>query len=228
MVIGYVKDDYFSQAEFLYGLSAEDNEKRELLTNLIVIDVVTNMEVYVERLLSQFLKKYNEVGVPTSKIENKLKIEHTKTVMSSLQTLITHEHKQEDTISLLKKVSRLWVDDSEDVMPIEVGVKFPRGKHGEVQLESLFEKMNIRNVLDKVEIDAISESLVDESKLDIGEFIRDITSKRNIAIHEGAPLHFRVSLENLRFLIDTTDELLNQLTALVNCELNRHRQLLAS
>lgn len=228
MAIEYVKDDYFSQAEFLYALSSENNEKRELLTNLIIIDLVTNMEVYIERLLSQFLKKYNEVGVPTSKIENKLKIEHTKAVISSLQTLITHEHKQEDTISLLKKVSRLWGDDSEVVMPIEVGVKFPRGKHGEVELESLFEKMNIRNVLDKIEIDAASESLVDQSKLDIGEFIRDITSKRNVAIHEGAPLHYRVSLENLRFLIDTTDQLLEQLTTLVNRELNRHRQLLTS
>ena len=228
MAIVYIKGDYFSQAEFLYSLSSIDNEKRELLTNLIVIDVVTNMEVYVERLLSQFLKKYNEVGVPTSKVENKLKIEHTKNVMSSIQSLIAHEHKQEDTISLLKKVSRLWVDGSEDIVPIEVGVKFPRGKHGEVQLESLFEKMNICNVLDKVAIDAVAESLVDESKLDVGAFIQDITSKRNLAIHEGVPLHYRVSLENLRFIIDTTSELLNQLTALVNNELNRHRKLLAS
>lgn len=88
--------------------------------------------------------------------------------------------------------------------------------------------MNICNVLDKVTIDNPSESLVDDSKLDIGEFIGDITSKRNTAIHEGAPLHFRVSLSNLRFIIDTTNELLVQLTGLVNDELHRHRQLLAS
>ena len=228
MLIEYVKEDYFSQVEFLYTLSSEDNEKRELLTNLIIIDVVTNMEVYVERLLNQFLKKYNEVGVPSSKVDDKLKIEHTKKIMSTLEKLITHDHKQDDTISILKGISDLWGNDSEEIVPIDVATKFPRGKHGEVHLESLFAKMNICNVLDKVAIDNQTESLLDDSKLDIAEFIGDITSKRNLAIHEGVPLHFRVSLENLRFVIDTTNDLLFQLTGLVNDELNRYRQLLAS
>lgn len=228
MFIEYIKDEYFSQAEFLYNLSASCNEKRELLTNLIIIDIVTNIEVYIERLLAQFLKKYNEVGVPTSKIDNKLKIEHTKNIISNIQNIITHDHKQEDTISILKSFSRLWVDNSDDVVSIDVSVKLPRGRHGDIQLKLLFEKMNIYDVLNKVNIDAPSKSLVDENKLNIEIFIQDITSKRNLAIHEGTLLHYQVSIQNIRFYIDTASELLSQLTNLVNNELTRHRQLLAS
>ena len=61
MDIQYVKNDYFSQVEFLYKLSSEKDSNRELFTNLIVIDIVTNLEVYIERLLNQFFKKYNEL-----------------------------------------------------------------------------------------------------------------------------------------------------------------------
>ncbi|MDP4497654.1 HEPN domain-containing protein [Vibrio cholerae] len=228
MFIEYERSEYFSQAEFLYNLSKEDNEKRELLTNLIVIDIVTNLEVYVERLLKQFLKKYNEVGMPSSKIDEKLKVEHSKKAISEIQGIINHAHKKDVVICKLKEISKLWVAEVDPVIKLEVNTKFPRGKHGEVHLSELFEKMNIIDVLSKVNVPSPSKSFLDDNKLDVAEFIGEMTSKRNIAIHEGVPLHHSVTMENLRFYIDTTDAILKQLTDIVNGELQRHNELLAS
>lgn len=219
MDIVYRREDYFSQSEFLYDLCKSSNDNRELLTSLIVIDVVTSLEVYVERLLKEYIRKYNSFGLRSSLIDERLKIEHSRKVLEHLSKIIVHEHKQNECLRSLEEIGSMWSRDL--VVPLELTIKFPKGKHGEVQLVKLFKRIGIDDVFDSINIESNSSSLIQDDMLDIQEFIQEITAKRNLAIHEGAPLHSHLSLENVRDYIDITDRILGELTAAVNNKLRQ-------
>jgi len=223
MNIIYERTEYFSQADFLYELCCEENDNRELL-NLIIIDVVTSLEVYVERLLKQFVKSFNRIGLKTCKLHPKIRLEHSKKVIKQLNELLNHGHKNEESSTVLKKVSSIWSDGNE--ISIDIDVKYPRGKHGEVQLIKLFQKIGVDNVLSRINISSEAPSLLDNSSTDISSFIREITEKRNLAIHEGAPLHNHLSLVNVKRYIDLTDEILQELTRIINDEIQYHKNKL--
>jgi len=87
--IQYDKDEYLSQAEFLYSLCVNNNDNREILTNLLIIDIVTQLEVYVERLLKQFIKEYNSIGLTSCQIDKQIKLEHSKSIISQLMSILT-------------------------------------------------------------------------------------------------------------------------------------------
>lgn len=224
MAIVYEKDDYFLQSEFLYNLCVESNDNRELLTNLIIIDVVTSFEVYIERLLKQFIKKYNMIGLPSCRLNKKIKIECSKKIIKQLQVILEHEHKEVEASKKLIEISDIWSEGKEITVDLET--KYPRGKHGEVQFSKLFQKVGIDNIFCRINVESNEESMVSEDEFNISNFVQEITTKRNLAIHEGVPLHNRISLENLRKYIDITDKILNELTRVVNEELDSHQALL--
>ncbi len=223
MTITYEKSEYFSQAEFLYNLCKENNDNRELLTNLIVIDIVTSLEVYIERLLKQFLRNYNSLGLLSCSLNKKIKLEYSKIVVKQLQELLNHEHKDQESSKKLEEIGNIWGVGKKVTVDLET--KYPRGKHGEMQLTKLFQKIGIENIFSRINVETPTESMVDDSKLDVPVFVQEITEKRNLAIHEGAPLHNHISLVNLRKYIDVTDKILSELTRIVNEELMTHQSI---
>ncbi|WP_345291511.1 HEPN domain-containing protein [Kangiella marina] len=216
-MISFDRDDYFSQTDFLYELCKDDNEKRELLTNLIVIDIVTSIEVYTERLLKQFLKLVNKIGLTTCKINNRLKVEQSIELVDKLSSAVKNGGdigKVERQLLIIKK---LWSEG--ESFNIDCKVKYPKGKHGELQLKKLFEKVGIDNIFRRIDIPQPESSLLDEDDFDTASFIGELTAKRNLAIHEGAPLHASISLETLEFYINTSSKVLTEFTRVMNEEL---------
>ena len=81
---------------------------------------------------------------------------------------------------------------------IHVDLKLGMGKHGEKELENLFKKIGFSNIYDTILIPVEVESMLDEIEyLDIENFIQTLTSKRNLAIHQGVSLHTTFSIEKL-------------------------------
>jgi len=222
----YVKEEYFTQAEFLYSLCIDNNENREILTNLLVIDIVTQLEVYVERLLKQFVKQYNLIGLTSCQIDERIKLEHSKKIISKLNDSFKHEHKTTECMARLEDIRDIWTTEKQ--VKIDLNLKYPRGKHGELQFEKLFKKIGIDDIFNEIVIQSDSSSLLEESTLDVSNFIQEITTKRNLAIHEGVPLHTQLSLEAVRKYIDIIDNILSEITITINHQLNRSSQCVSA
>ncbi len=217
----YEEKDYFERVDWLYMFCVEDNAYRELFTNLIVVDLVTNFEVFIERTLKTFKKAYNNNNPTNCIVPDLIKIEHSRKIIEELSTIINHEHKNEKTKSIFGHLSKMWSEDGGKDVKIDIDTKYPRGKHGEMQLKKLFQKIDIADVLSAILIPLRQISILNEDEnLDIGEFIAEITSKRNLAIHEGAPLHNSISLEDLQYMITTSKDIMVQINSIVNNKLN--------
>ena len=54
MISSYDYEDSLAEAKFLYDLCVKDDNHREVLTNLVVISLVTSIEVFAERILEYF------------------------------------------------------------------------------------------------------------------------------------------------------------------------------
>ena len=50
MISSYDYEDSLAEAKFLYDLCVKDDNHREVLTNLVVISLVTSIEVFAERI----------------------------------------------------------------------------------------------------------------------------------------------------------------------------------
>lgn len=225
--IKYDRDEYFSRIELLMNFIRMDEgegQYRQRLTSLVIIDLVTSFEVFCERSVRQFLKKFNRIELTTCKIDDRLRLEQSKKLISELVDLINHEHKENDSKSKLEKLMRLWGDGNK--YPLDYKPKLPKGKHGEIHIGKLFTSIGVLNIFDSIKIESQEQSLLDDvTLLDVQGFIRDITEKRNIAIHEGAPLHDRVSDEMLERYCTYMSELIDGLVIRLNDELNVHKAL---
>ncbi|TNF00897.1 MAG: hypothetical protein EP322_00625 [Bacteroidetes bacterium] len=223
--IKYDKDDYFSRIQLLMSFVKESDDNRKCLTNLVVIDLVTSLEVFCERVVRQFIKKFNDIELTTCKMDDRLRMEQSKKIIRELTELLQHEHKGEDSKVKLNQLTQLWGEGNQ--FSLDYRPKLPKGKHGEVQLEKLFSSIGIAGIFDTIQIEAKSQSLLDDvTYLDIQEFIADITGKRNIAIHEGAPLHDRISNKMLSDYCEYMEKLLGSMVEKLNKELESHKELL--
>jgi len=218
------RDEYFSKTELLMRYAKEDSNNRKHLTNLIVIDLVTSLEVFTERAINQFIKKYNEINLKTCQIQDRLRLEQSKKILSELTILLNHKHKDNKSKEKLIEIQKLWSTGNN--FKLDFKPELPHGKHGEIQLNNLFIKIGITDLFESFKIKSPNQSYLDETTyLDIEQFIREITEKRNIAIHEGAPLHNSVTIEILENYLLFTQEIMKGIKNRLNSELTNHQAI---
>lgn len=214
MISSYDYEDSLAEAKFLYDLCVKDNKHRELLTNLVVISLVTSIEVFAERILEYFLLEYNKLSVEAHKIERELKIAHSNCLSDRINDLKSHSHKVNDLESCFNELAKIW--SSTEKITLKFDTKFPKGKHGELQIKKLFKKIGIEDVFSEVKIVIETEDMLNEEELlDIDKFIGDLTRNRNRAIHEGTRLHTFISNENLKKYIEYMESIIRQISNLV-------------
>lgn len=220
--VEYEEDEYFSKTKILIKYAKESDENRKHLTNLIIIDLVTSMEVFMERSLRQFIDKFNKIELTTCKISDKLKIEQSNKLINEIQKIQDNPTKDNKIKEKLELLRNLWNPGNKYKLDFET--KFKQGKHGENQVENLFKKIGIQNIFKLIKIESKDQSLIENiTYIDIQSFIRDITEKRNIAIHEGAPLSDNITIENLEYYKDTTSKIMNNVVQCLNNELDLHQ-----
>lgn len=192
--ISYESSEYFKETDFLIQICQEDEDKYIILANLIMIDLVICLEVFCERAAKNYIDKFNKLDKTTCKTPEKLKLQHSLAIFKKMYEIHTHEHKKDDFISNIKKLNKAWEENQP--LKLEYETKLPLGKHGEVQLSKIFKKIGFESIFDNIKI--TEEGYLNDEVLDINALVQNITSYRNLAIHNGVPLHSRISLDEIK------------------------------
>lgn len=214
--IEYCEEDYFNTIDYLYSIIVKDNGTRELLTNLIVINVITSLEVMIERSLKQYIHKLNLINLKSVELCKNLKIEHSKKIINEIYNLLDHEHCGEKIEIKYNELNKVWSD--EELIKLNIDHKFPKGKHGEVQINKLFKRFGIENICELILVESNVESMLDNEKkyIDIESHIATLTKKRNLAIHEGVPLYSSITMEMLNESIIYTKKIMSEIIKILN------------
>lgn len=221
------REDYFRESDCLISLIKSDinDNYHEIFTNLIIIDLVINLETFIERTLESYINKLQILNLKSSILHESIRREHLKKLFSDALEYSKHEHKLDKFNNLIQDISRCMTDQILD--QIHVDLKLGMGKHGEKELENLFKKIGFSNIYDTILIPVEVESMLDEIEyLDIENFIQTLTSKRNLAIHQGVSLHTTFSIEKLESFSKNLETFLNYINDLLNFSLHYYKNSL--
>lgn len=209
----YDEKEYFDTIDYLYDLLEENNA--EFLTNLIFIQLVISLEVFIERLskpLKKECKKFCMKHLPS-----RVKVEHSKGIISSLNDKLSSRLKIQDCESLFLDLSRIWVDETHKIK-LNFDLKFRSGKHGDGEIIRIFDKLGIDNIFQEINIKDDKESLldVDDNIINAQLFIQELVEKRNLAIHQGVKLSSQFTIEEVSKKIFILKALLKEINRILD------------
>lgn len=225
--LAFDRNDYFTEVDCLISLIRNNPTENyhEVFTNLIIIDLVINLETYIERTLENYISKLQSMNIKPSMLHESIRKEHLKKLFSDALDYSKHEHKDENFNHSIQKISKCITNQTLDNIHIEL--KLGMGRHGEKELESLFKRIGFLNIYKTILILNDTESMLDEpSFVDIENFIQTLTSKRNIAIHQGVSLHTTFTLEKIEKFSLNLEIFFKHINDLLNFSLNHYNNLL--
>ena len=210
----YDEKEYFDTIDYLYDLLEENNA--EFLTNLIFIQLVISLEVFIERLskpLKKECKKFCMKHLPS-----RVKVEHSKGIINSLNDKLSSSLKIQDCESLFLDLSRIWVDEAHKIK-LNFDLKFRSGKHGDEEIIKIFDKLGINNIFEELNIKDNKESSlldVDDNIINAQLFIQELVAKRNLAIHQGVKLSSQFSIKEVSNKIFILKALLKEINRILD------------
>ena len=73
-------EDYFRESDCLISLIKSDinDNYHEIFTNLIIIDLVINLETFIERTLESYINKLQILNLKSSILHESIRREHLK------------------------------------------------------------------------------------------------------------------------------------------------------
>jgi len=157
----YDEKEYFDSIDYLYNLI--EGKNTEFITNLIFIQLVISLEVFIERLSKPLKKEYKNFCMNT--LPPRIKIEHCKEIIKSLNDKLysSIEAHKKDCETLFLDLSKIWSDKSiTHKVKLNFDLKFRSGKHGDAEIIKIFEKLGINNIFKEMKNrnmdDAMAES----------------------------------------------------------------------
>ncbi|MFC1043577.1 hypothetical protein ACFGZC_05755 [Pasteurella multocida] len=212
----YDQDEHFKNIEHLYKLCLSDNDNFEYLVNLIIIQLVITLEVYIERLSRPFSDECSNLKAYT--LPTRVRIEHSRKILNSLNKKIDLNHGEHYRYceKLFLDISNIWGNKNHKIK-LNYSLKFSSGKHGDKEIEKIFERIGIDNIFSRIEIVQNSPTLLDDEQfLNVRLFIQELVNHRNLAIHQGVNLSDRFSIENIKEKIDTLKDIFIQINFILD------------
>lgn len=216
----YDEKEYFDSIDYLYNLI--EGKNTEFITNLIFIQLVISLEVFIERLSKPLKKEYKNFCMNT--LPSRIKIEHCKEIIKSLNDKLysSIEAHKKDCETLFLDLSKIWSDKSRThKVKLNFDLKFRSGKHGDAEIIKIFEKLGINNIFKEMKIKNKEGSLIymDEF-IDAQLFIQELVEKRNLAIHQGVKLSSQFSVKEVGSKIYVLKEILKEINKILDKHLN--------
>ena len=208
--LNFDREDYFKETDCLISLikNNPNDNFHEVFTNSIIIDLVINLEIFIERTLECYINQLQILNIKSSILHENIRKEHLKKLFSDALSFSQHEHKIDKFNISIQDISKFMTDQNLD--QIHIDLKLGIGKHGEKELSNLFKRIGFHEIYKIILIPNKSESMLEEiTYLDIEDFIQTLTSKRNIAIHQGVSLHTIFSIEKLENLSNNLGRVIN-------------------
>lgn len=219
------RNDYFRETDKLISLMKEQSELHEIFTNLVIIDLVINLETFLERTLESYIKSLIELDLQPSKIHKNIKKEHLKFKFNRALELAKHIDKDDKLFDLFSEISDFFND--KNIQKIEIDLNLGMGKHGEKEIAKLFHKIGFINIFEScLIIDDSNSSILDNQKyLNVEKFIQDIIRKRNLAIHNGISFHSEFSIQKLEKYSKYLEIFLKYVIDILNFSIEHHRNI---
>lgn len=214
------RDDFFKESDCLIALikNNPNSNYHEVFTNLIIIDLVINLETFIERLLENYISSLKKMQIRLSLLHTNIQKEHLRNIFSEAVDLSKHDHKRDKFDQSIASITSCIKD--QDLNDIRIDLSLGMGKHGEKEIENLFKKIGFEKIYTIFKIPIQSNSMLEsDSFLDINQFIQTLTEKRNIAIHQGVSFHSTFTIDKLEFFSKNLELFFSMLNDLLNFSL---------
>lgn len=166
----------------LYNTRAE----KELFFKTMIIFLSTNIEVFAEEILEEYLYKLTLLSPYSTDVDEKLIYETLSAIINESLINKVKQHKQNAKSDIIEASRYL-----QDYLPIEefkICTKFNYGKHGEKEFEKLFKRVNL-DVFDSCKLYKTEESYLSDDvefvEVDLKNNIGTLTRVRNLLLHEN-------------------------------------------
>ena len=191
-----------------------ESNKYRIFNKSSVVMLMAKFENFLEQAAEEYLESINSLDLEADKIPEVLKISHTVKFIESSKELFKHNHKRESDTQLVRSFSKLW-SSSEKNQLLSIDSKFNYGRHGDVQLENLLNKIGITEIFNTVKITETSENMLGSTtvQIDLKSNIQKMTSYRNDIIHKDANIN--LSHLEIKKQIDYFSQFAKQLTEIM-------------
>lgn len=224
MLLEFDRDEYFKETDCLINLiKANPNlNYHEIFTNLIIIDLVINLETFIERQLKNFINNLKNMEIRLVHLHENIQKEHLRNIFSQAIDFSNHKHTNEKFKNHIQLIFNCM--NNHNLIEIEIDLTLGMGKHGEKEIEKIFKKVGFDNIYSLFLIPSETESILDSQNfLDVKDFIQTLTAKRNVAIHQGVSLHTSFSIEKLASFSKNLEAFFIMITNLLNFSLQHYR-----
>lgn len=173
------------EIEILDQLYNTQSEK-ELFFKTMIIFLATNLEVFAEEIVEEYIYELELLSPHPSDINNVLIYESLSSIIN--ESLICKvKQKKESAIEDIVNAAK-YLDENTPITNFEINTKFNYGKHGENEFSKLFKRINL-NVFETCKIFKSQESLLSDEpeliEINIQNNIGTITRVRNLLLHEN-------------------------------------------
>lgn len=165
----------------------KDKQKHTALNKAAFLLLMGKFEAFAEGICEDYICAINDRKPSISSIPESVRFHHCMAALKQLDSL-KHKAKRIQAIDVLSEVGGLWASDGKFV-DLKVNCKFSYGKHGEAELERLFERIGFDDIFTLVpvydEAESISESSVSVA-VDFRGTFNSVTHMRNNILHQDA------------------------------------------
>lgn len=156
-----------------------NDENRNLFLKLGVVHLVTQFQVYVERVLEEYHYELRQLSILNKRLPIYLRLQGIKLQIDQSRILQSIVHPKDYTNSNLEHIKIIieqlgsYIDD-EAIVPdtLEIKKKYPLGKQGLNELKDLFKQIEGKDIFEN-------------AKFDIAK-LNEILNRRHSIIHEDS------------------------------------------
>lgn len=164
----------------------DEKENEELYFKAMIIFLATNLEVFAEEIIEEYIYTLQTISPLPNEIDDCLIFESLKNIVND-KLVSQINNRKESAIRNLKQVAEL-LNDNTTINEFNIKAKFNYGKHGENEFKKLFKIIDI-DVFAECEVYKEVETMLsddnDQIKIQISDIIGSLTRVRNTLLHEN-------------------------------------------